>query len=218
MLKPLGTEIPGTFDNTVNETQSIGNFNNTTVDTNNPTNNTNAPVAAPNAQNNLNQQYVSFIKDTSQLVKELSGYAAKGDPETSSYINSSLPLLQKFINTSSQQRGLKTPVERREFLRRSLQELVQGLQGSLMGQQQLDAGLEGNTLDATSGTASKVVAPETATPGAATPGTVSPGASSAVDQIINQMTYPELNDLYKKLPTIIQNKNRRTRTNPSPTI
>jgi hypothetical protein len=84
----------------------------------------------------ITKEYGRLINDLSGLVNDLSGFATTNqDPQTAAYIRGALPLIQNFIGKSTQQKALPNPQARREFLRGSLQELVNGIQGVMAPEQ-----------------------------------------------------------------------------------
>jgi hypothetical protein len=100
------------------------------------------PAQPRSAYGDIGREYTSFITDVSKLTKDLFGYASKGDQDVKNYTTRAMPLLQKFINQSGQQRQLPDPSARIEFLRGSLGDLVSGLQGILSSDaQSFDPGL-----------------------------------------------------------------------------
>ena len=106
-------------------------------------------MSQPQAQpgfGDISRDYVGFVKDTAQLVKELSGYATRGDEDAKNYSRTAVPVLQNFINQSNEQRNLPDPSARKNFLRESLQTLVSGLQSALASQGTAmgDPGLDGS--------------------------------------------------------------------------
>jgi len=104
------------------------------------------PTAKPNKPNpynsGLNQEYYSFVNDTNTLVSELSGYMTGKDSTVATYAKGAVAYLQNFINESSVMKSMKSGSELRQFLRSSLSQLVNGLQGVIatgqVGQQQRD--------------------------------------------------------------------------------
>ncbi len=87
----------------------------------------------------VSRQFGKFMKDTQGLIKDLSGYATKGD----NYASQALPLLQTFLSEGGQLYGANNYEERKGLLKTSLTNLVTGLQEVLSGQvpQAIDSGL-----------------------------------------------------------------------------
>ncbi len=83
---------------------------------------------------NLNPQYQSLVKDISGLAQEFSALQQNKDPQVAQYTSAAVPVLQKFLGTSAQLRGMPEGIERVNSLRGTLQQLAADMQSVLAGQ------------------------------------------------------------------------------------
>jgi len=83
----------------------------------------------------LNTKHQALMSDVKSLVGDLTGLLNSPDPQVSQYAKGAVPLLQTFLGTTSQLRGMDI-TDRNASFRASLSELATNLQGVLGGMPQ----------------------------------------------------------------------------------
>ena len=96
-----------------------------------------SPDPAPSSEKvrieGLNTKHRALMEDVKSLVGEFTGLLRSPDPQVSQHVRRAVPLLQSFLDTTSQLRSMDKD-DRNASFRKSLSQLARDLQGVLGGQ------------------------------------------------------------------------------------